>query len=171
MNSHLAGLNLIVPTLILIAGVVNDIKSRKVHNYLVLILLVSSIINAYVFNGGFEGLKFGLFSFLVALAITLPLVLPKILGAGDMKLFMAFSFSVAPMATFYVLLYSFVWGALLGVARAFLSGQATLLFLNTLEIAKGGKKAVADSQLHKIPYTVALLLGWLTHLTLTGFRG
>lgn len=163
-------LHLFVPTFILIAGIVNDLKSRKVRNYLVLLLAAISIANAFYFSG-IEGLKWGGLSFVVALGCCLPLVLAKILGAGDMKLLAAFAFSVSPMSTFLVLIYSFIWGAILGVAKAILSNEGLNLLMNTLQIAKGGKDAVKNSELHKIPYTVALFFGWLTQLSLTGFGG
>jgi len=163
-------LHLIVPTLILVAGIINDLKSRKVRNYLVLILLLLSIANIYFF-AGFEGLKWGGISLLVSLGSCLPLVLTRIMGAGDMKLLMAFAVSVNPMSAFWVLIYSFVWGALLGVAQAFLKGDGMNLIHNTFAIVTSGKKSVSEEKLHKIPYTVALLFGWLTQLTLTGFNG
>ena len=99
-------LHFIVPTVILIAGIINDLKSRKVRNYLVLLLILTSLANAYYF-GGWEALKWGGISLIVALGSCLPLVLTRIMGAGDMKLLMAFSLSVAPMSTFLVLVYSF----------------------------------------------------------------
>ncbi|MCB0390204.1 MAG: prepilin peptidase [Bdellovibrionales bacterium] len=163
-------LHLIIPTLILVIGVGNDLKSRKVRNYLILIFIFCSIANTFYFSG-VDGLKMGGISLLVALGCCLPLVLPKIMGAGDMKLLMAFAINVAPMSTFYVFMYSFIWGALLGLLQALLKGQGMSLFHNTIAIVTSGKKAVSPEKLHKIPYTVALLFGWLTQLTLTGFRG
>lgn len=163
-------LQLVVPTLILLAGIVNDLKSKKIRNALVIVLALVSVMNAYYF-GGHEGLTFGFLSLLIAFGSCLPLVLSGVLGAGDMKLLMAFALSVSPMSTFLVLLYSFFWGALLGLLRALLNKEGLQLLINTFDIAKGGKKAVAAENLHKIPYTVALFFGWLTQLTLTGFRG
>ncbi|MCB9025644.1 MAG: prepilin peptidase [Bdellovibrionaceae bacterium] len=163
-------LHLIVPTLVLIAGIINDLKSRKVRNYLVVLLLFTAIANVYFF-AGWEGLKWGGLSLLVALGSCMPLVLTRIMGAGDMKLLMAFSVGVSPMSVFLVLIYSFVWGALLGVFQAILKGEGMSLINNTLTIMTGGKKAVSEEKLHKIPYTVALFFGWLTQLSLTGFSG
>ncbi|MCB0356592.1 MAG: prepilin peptidase [Bdellovibrionales bacterium] len=163
-------LHFIVPTVILIAGIINDLKSRKVRNYLVLLLILTSLANAYYF-GGWEALKWGGISLIVALGSCLPLVLTRIMGAGDMKLLMAFSLSVAPMSTFLVLVYSFIWGAILGIFQAVLKGEGMNLINNTITIVTGGKQSLSEEKLHKIPYTIALLFGWLTHLTLTGFRG
>jgi prepilin peptidase CpaA len=163
-------LHLIVPSLILIAGIINDLKSKKVKNYIILVSLILSIINVYYFSG-FTGLKFGGLSLLVTFASCLPLVLAKIMGGGDMKLLMVVSTAINPMSAFFVLIYSFFWGALLGIIKAVLNKQGLQLLFNTLDIAKGGGKAVPQENLHKIPYTVALFLGWLTQLSLTGFRG
>ena len=148
-------LHLIIPTLILVAGIINDLKSRKVRNYLIIIFTLLSLGNVFYFMG-MGGLKMGGISLLVALGSCLPLVLARIMGAGDMKLLMAFAINIAPMSAFLVLVYSFLWGAVLGIFQAVLKGQGMNLVNNTLSIVTGGKKAVAEEHLHKIPYTVAL---------------
>lgn len=169
-KENIMPLHLVVPTLVLIAGIINDLKSRKVRNFLVLLLLITSLANVYFF-AGWEGFKWGGLSLLVALGSCLPLVLTRIMGAGDMKLLMAFSVGVSPISVFLVLIYSFVWGALLGILQAVLKGDGMNLLNNTLAIVTGGKKAVSEEKLHRIPYTVALFFGWLTQLSLTGFSG
>lgn len=163
-------LHLIIPSLILIAGIINDLKSRRVRNQLVLLLSAVAIANVIYFSG-WEGLKWGAISLLVALGCCLPLVLSRIMGAGDMKVLMAFAIGISPMSVFLVVIYSFFWGALLGIFQVILKGELKNLIQNTLAIVYGGKGAVSEEKLHSVPYTIALFLGWLTQLSLTQFNG
>ncbi len=165
-----------VPLLVLLAGVFTDLKSRKVPNWLVLALALISIICTYYFSG-FAGLKTGGISVLVALGCCLPLVMSRVLGAGDMKLLMAFAINVGPIAVFWVVVFSFFWGALLGIFQAIMQKDFKNLMLNTLQLLDRKNKIASLEEpnlpfkLHKVPYTVALLFGWLTHLSMTGFAG
>jgi len=167
MNSNL--ISLLVPTLVLVSGVVDDLRARKVHNWLILTLLVLTISSMF-YLGGFSALQTGGVSLLVALGCCLPLVFTKILGAGDMKLLMVFGIAVDPMTIFWVLVYSFFWGGLLGVFQAILKKDGLVLLKNTFSILQGGQ-SFDKSKLHKVPFTVALLFGWLTQLSMTGFGG
>lgn len=158
----------IIPTLILLAGVVNDIRERKVRNILVVTSALAAIVSTLVFRGinesGSAMLAFG-----AALAMTLPLVLAKVLGAGDMKLLMAFALAVTPQAVFSTFVISIFTGALLGVFRAALSGHFVRVLKNTGSILRGTKPDQLNTT--KIPYTVALLFGWLTYLSLEWHGG
>lgn len=152
-----------VATIILIAGLVDDLRSRKVHNVLVLSLLAAAAA-ASLFFRGWEGSLPGLGAMLLALIVTLPLFMGRVLGGGDVKLFAVFSLAVDPAIMFWTLAYSFVWGALFGLTRAALQKQLLMLVRNTYNIAR--KQRVQVQEIHKIPYTFALLLGWFTQLTL-----
>ncbi len=173
MNNLLTmnGLNVFaffVPTFILLAGVTDDLLSRKVHNWLV----VSAVMVALVFQiflGGWEAVSLGLLGFASAFFLCLPLVLAKMLGAGDMKLLMAFGLSTNISSVLGVTIFSLVWGALLGLFQALIRGEMKSLLVNTLKIA-GMKKPHGDY--HRVPYTIAMFFGWLTQLTMeqTGVR-
>lgn len=149
-------------TLILLAGVVDDLKSRKVHNALVLALLPVALL-ANLYFRGWEGSLIGFGAAALALVITIPLFATGILGGGDVKLFTIFALNVDPANMFWTLVYSFLWGAFFGLTKAALDRQLLTLVRNTYRLAA---KARAPAQsLHKIPYTFALLLGWFTQLT------
>ena len=165
----MSNLALLVPTSILLAGVIDDLRSRKVHNWLVLSALVVAL-TFQVYSGGWETTQWGLLGFATAFFICLPLVLTKMLGAGDMKLLMAFGLATNITSVIGVTLFSFIWGAILGILQAILRGEIKSLLINTIKIA--GMRAVPTTEYHKVPYTVALFFGWLTQLTLTqtGFR-
>lgn len=151
-----------VATFTLVAGMVDDLRSRKVHNALILSLLpIVAFTNFYFL--GIEGLMTGIGTLLLALIVTIPLFAFRILGGGDVKLFAVFALAVNPITMFWTLVYSFIWGALFGVTRAALSNQLMAVVRNTTKL--GQRQKVESQQLHKFPYTFALLLGWLTQLT------
>lgn len=149
-------------TFTLIAGMVDDLRSRKVHNALVLSLL-PIVAGANYYFAGTDGLMTGIGAFLLALILTIPLFAFRILGGGDVKLFAIFALAVNPITMFWTLIYSFIWGALFGITRAALSNQLLAVVRNTTKI--GQRQKVEAQHIHKIPYTFALLLGWLTQLT------
>ena len=159
----------LVPSIILFAGLVDDLRSRKVHNWLVLSAMVFAIVGTYFLGGGFDGLKEGLLGCGVAIALMLPMVLLGMLGAGDMKLMMAFGLSTDTTTVLWVVIYSFIWGAILGLIRALLQKEGWNLLKNMFLILKGKKRE--EIKYHKIPFTVALFFGWLTHLSLQASGG
>jgi len=157
-----------VATLVLIAGMVDDLRSRKVHNQLVIALLAATAV-ASVFFRGFEGSLVGVKALLLSLILTVPLFSARMVGGGDVKLFGVFALAVDPAIMFWTLVYSFVWGAVFGLMRAALQKQLMMLVRNTYRIASRQKIHVQEIQ--KIPYTFALLLGWFTQLTFLRMGG
>lgn len=158
----------ILPSAILAAGVFDDLRSQKVHNKLILSLLPFAVIGQFL-GFGLEGLGYGALAFLLSLAITVPMVLTGMLGGGDMKLYAVFALATNLNATIWVGITSLVWGGLLGVVRAILNRQSTLLLMNTIGLLK--KERPDDAHLTKVPYTVALAFGWMTYLSLTRLGG
>jgi prepilin peptidase CpaA len=155
----------LIPSAILAAGAADDLRSRKVHNELVLVLLVVAIAFS-LFEGGAQGLLTGLLGMGAAILMTLPLVLFGIIGAGDLKLFMVFGFATTWEIVVYVGVAALVWGAILGVLRAIVAGEFKSLVSNTFGIV--GRKPVKE--LHRIPYTAALFMGWISYLA-ANWRG
>lgn len=157
-----------VATFTLVAGMVDDLRSRKVHNGLVLASLAVVIAASFLFRDS-NGWMLGAGSMLLALIITIPLFAARILGGGDVKLFAVFAFAVEPVSMFWTLVYSVIWGALFGTTRAILSRQLLALVRSTYKTV--GRNKVQAQEIHKIPYTFALLLGWLTQLTFMRIAG
>lgn len=151
--------------LMLLLGAVDDIRSRKVHNRLIAGIFISSLIVVTIVDGKI-GLLDSLFSILTAFISVLPLYLLKALGGGDVKLFTAVSPLLTWKAVLVMLLGSLVWGALLGLFQVLLKGQGKALVQNMLGIFLRNKPA--EQNLHKIPYTIALLFGFLTSLKIAG---
>lgn len=158
----------LVPSLILLVGVIDDLRSRKVHNRLFLACLGAAL-SFVLLRMGWSGFYQVLLSLSLCLGLLLPLVFVKMLGGGDLKLMVAFSLVCTPMEVFWVIAYSLVWGALLGLFQVILRGQAKELLNNTVKMATLRKPD--ETQLHRIPFTVALLFGWLTQLSLNGWQG
>lgn len=150
---------------ILVAGVVDDFRTRKFHNWLFLVCTAFAVAIA-VWLGGVGGLMLSVMGFLAGIAILLPLVLLGVVGAGDMKLVAAFGACAGWEAVCYVVFFSFIWGVLFGILRVILSGQLKTFASNMVAIVtmKDRKELV----LQKIPFTVAIFMGWLTHLANRG---
>jgi Flp pilus assembly protein protease CpaA len=155
-------------TFILLAGMVDDFRSRKIHNILLAALLAAAF--AYsIFAREWHATLFGLCSLALALAITFPLFAARVFGGGDIKLLAVFAFAVEPAAMLWTLAYSVFWGGLFGLARSALEGQLPLLVRNTYRTLN--RQKVEAQQLQKIPYSFALLLGWLTYITMVSAGG
>lgn len=152
----------VVATLVLVAGLVDDLRSRMVHNALILTLAPMVLISSIYFKGS-EGILIGLSAMLLALVVTIPLFSLGILGGGDVKLFALFAMALDPITAFWTLIYSFVWGALFGVSRSMLQKQLLALVRNTYKLAM--RQRVQVQELQMIPYTFAFLLGWFTYIT------
>ncbi len=152
-------------TAILLAGVVDDFRSRKFHNWLFLVCVAVALIVS-IATGGVTGLLMSLGGFAAGIVIFLPLVLLKILGAGDMKLMAAFGIVAGWNAVLSVAIFSIFWGAAFGLAQVVLKGQlkSVLRNLGSMAINKGQPA----TELHKIPFTAALFVGWLTYLVYQG---
>lgn len=158
-------LRVVLAILILTAGAVDDLRFRKVHNWIVVICFALALIVSFYLEGWF-GVQTSLLSAAVALAASLPLFMLKIVGGGDVKLFVAFAASVSWTATLMTGFYGLVWGAIFGIVQILTQRQVMSLLHNMKTLAVERKSE--GLALHKIPFTVALLIGWLTTLKLEG---
>jgi prepilin peptidase CpaA len=155
----------LVPSVILIAGMVDDLRSRKVHNWLVGLCLMLALAFQFYFYG-LTGLSQGALGALTAFLVTLPFVIARALGAGDLKLMIAFGMATRWDVTLNVLFLALIWGAILGVIHSVVSGQFRQLLASTYNVAFRRKAAGPAAVLHKIPYTIPLAFGWLCYLVL-----
>lgn len=162
-------LPIILSTIILLVGVVDDLRSRKFHNWLFLVCsLVAFVAMAIV--GGWTSLYLSTLGFGAGFIVLLPLVLLKMVGAGDMKLLAAFGIAAGWNAVISVAIMSLFWGAIFGVVRVIIGGQLRVLLGNMVAIVTPrGSTARSSLELHKIPFTIALLMGWLSHLVYQGW--
>lgn len=158
----------LVATAILVVGFVDDLRSRKIHNKLLLGLLLFTVVFAF-FVRGLHGLSEGVISAGLALLLTFPLVFFRALGGGDMKLFTLFGFLLPLGQVVQVFALSILAGAAIGLVRAALGGQLMAVIRSTAAIAV--HKGVKPTGEHNIPYSAALLLGWLMNLSMIHFGG
>jgi prepilin peptidase CpaA len=165
-DGGLAMTTLLLPSSILLLAVVDDLRSRKVHNGLTITAMIVALVFS-IFVGGWSGFQTALLGGATALALCLPMFVFGVLGGGDVKLLIALGFATSSSAVFDILIYSLLWGALLGLTRIVISGESKQFFANLLHLALFRKSP--GSKLHKIPYTVALLFAWLTHMSLNGW--
>lgn len=150
---------------IMIWAVIEDLRTRKFSNRTFLIASAVALVAA-VALGGPRALIPGTLGFGAGLIFFLPLVLTRIVGAGDMKLMAAVGILVGWDAVLWTGVYGLIWASLFGVAQIIAKGEGRALVHNLTTLAISRSKA--GLSLHHIPFTAPLLLGWLSHLVLTG---
>lgn len=160
MRSAMLDVHIMMATTLLIVAVIMDMLTGKFPNWL---FVLSYILGAcwLVFNMDSVGVMKGILFSIIIFAVLAPLVFLNALGAGDVKLLTAFSLFVGWQTTVDTFIYSLFWGLLLGVLKILLSGEAK----NIKNLAFKKDK----SKTNKIPYTVAILLGWMSVLSVGGF--
>ena len=175
-------IDIIFPACILLVGVLDDLRSRKIHNRLILILAALALIFVFCFqiNWNIEDLsqknQLFIFAFLsqllmegaipvigksvLALGLTMPLVLMKVIGGGDMKLYVVLGFITSPRLLFFSLVFAIVWGGILGLIKSCLDKKMRTVLVN-LWLLVQFKRPVSE-KLTVFPFSVSLLMGWLT---------
>lgn len=149
----------LLTTLILAVGVGDDLRSRKIHNKLILILLFFALAGTFILKG-VPGVLAGGLAALLALVMGILLYFAKIIGGGDLKLLFVFALTVTWMEAGTSLIYALPWALLLGVFKIALDKKLKVFFSNLLLLTKFQKPDI--SHLHTIPFSLALLFGWLT---------
>ena len=173
MNSFILQL---IATGILLVAVVDDLRSRKIHNKLILILIPIALLSAFTvffIDGGlviaFQNLlTFSLASAALSLFFGIALWKAKILGGGDVKIYFVFSLVAGMQATLWSLLISFIWGGVLGIIMSILKGNWKNLFHNLFLLARLQK--LPQEKLQHLPFSVVLFLGWISFQVLKDVR-
>lgn len=145
--------------LLLAVAMWEDLRSRKVPNQLLLVGL-SLILVLIVLTQGFGGLVNSGLSFLTACVVVLPLYFLRVMGGGDVKLFVVISLLFSWQQVLLALFAAMIWGSLLGIFQVILQGQI-MKFLHNLMALAQRVKLPAEST-HKMPFTVALFFGFAT---------
>ena len=156
---------ILVSGLILISALVDDLKSRKIHNKLLLCLIPVALIAVLLTQGWMALLSTSLLSAFMALVIALPFYFLRIIGGGDLKLYVTVALTWNLTAVFWSLVLALPWGGFLGLIRACLQGRAYIIWTNMLNLIKF--KKVEKEALQTFPFSVVLLLGWLSYRTLS----
>jgi prepilin peptidase CpaA len=150
--------------LALIAGW-TDLRSRRIPNWLTVPGLVIGVV-ANTVLGGWSGLKTSLLGALIGLALLLPFVLLRSLGAGDWKLAGALGSFAGPALLMDLLIGSVFVAGLMAVALIIYKGRVRqtlrnighiLISLVTFRLP-GAQVSLDNPESLKVPYGVALAL-------------
>ena len=179
-------IKVIFPATVLLIGTLDDLRSKKIHNSLILILAGCTFILAYSLNivayslkiteslaqqqDGISGsvifisfvwaLLFILGKILLALIIAVPMVFLRIIGGGDMKLYATVAMLLPYGVIFYSMIYALLWAALLGIVKSVLDNKWRLLFANIFLLTRFQRPH--PTSLNTFPFSVSLLMGWMT---------
>ncbi len=163
MSEFVSNPKVILAGLLLLAGVVVDLRSKKVPNRLIIIGFVLALLTLAVVDGR-GGIWPAFASLGAATLFAFPLYYLRAIGGGDLKLIWILSLLLNWNMTITMILASMVWGSLLGIFRVIVSGNGKLFLRNMLSILK--KDRPADEKLSHVPFTVAIFFGFLTSVSL-----
>ena len=158
----------IVSLIILIVGCIDDLKTRKIHNQLILWMIPIALISVLAIEGPKALIFISLFSGLTALGLALPLYFLGIIGGGDVKLYFAVSLTFLPVEAFWALVWGFPIGLVFGLLRTVFQGKIKDFGHNMLALIQ--LKKPKKTELQTFPFAVALLLGWMTFRVLSGVQ-
>jgi Flp pilus assembly protein protease CpaA len=147
--------------ILLFAGVADDLRSRKVHNKIIILAAVIFTLFLLIAKGPGALMIAGL-SLMTAFVATLPVYMLRVFGGGDYKLLLVLSLLLSWEQVLITLAASMIWGSLLGIFQVLLKGQGKQFAHNLLAI--GQRVKISDEKTHKVPFTVALFFGFLTSL-------
>lgn len=150
---------LIVCTLLLLAAVVADLRSKKVPNPLVIGSFIIAVLTSFVV-GGVNGLLMAGIALMTATVAAFPLYLLKVIGGGDLKVFIAISPLLSMHSVLWTLFGAIVWGAVLGLVLVLVKKQGKVFAHNLSSVLSKGKNQ--EKNLTKIPFTIAFLFGFLS---------
>ena len=157
-------LGILFSSCILIVCAIDDLRTKKIHNKLLLFLLPLALAGAFFLKG------FSLFQIataaLLSLVITFPLYAAKALGGGDVKFFFVFALTVTWMEVWQTFFYALPWALLLGMVKLFFDKKLKIFFFNLFSLLKF--QTVKKTSLHTIPFSIALFFGWMTVMVLKG---
>lgn len=144
-----------------------DLRSRRIPNWLTVSgALVGVAVHAWI--SGWRGALMSLEGSGLALAILLPLVLLRALGAGDWKLMGATGALVGPLMFIFVLLASIFIAGSMAVIRMMKDHRVVTTLRNMRELVRGfvtfGLRpnpviSLDNPELPKLPFGVAAALG------------
>lgn len=164
--THLAGGA--VFTLLLVAGCVTDLRTRKIPNELVLAILVTGWVFALTAPDPWRALGLSVAGTVIGFAIWIAFYLVGVIGAGDVKFFAAAGAWLGPAATWRAALVAALVGGVLAVAFLVMERRlGDVLKRMSLSASSGSltsiprQTVVPDANHKPLPYGVALAIGAL----------
>ena len=141
-----------------------DFRTQKIPNWLTVTGLFAGI-TLHALMGGWAGANLALEGASLGLALVLPLVLLRALGAGDWKVMGAVGAFVGPVLLLFVLFGSFCVAGLMAMVRMTWSGRVKETFRNVIVLVRGfisfglrrnAQVSLDNPQLMKLPFGVAV---------------
>jgi prepilin peptidase CpaA len=155
---------------ILAIAVVNDCRTRRIPNKLIIAGLALGTLCSLVDNGLAGGLK-SILGAALALAIFFPMFALRLLGAGDVKLMTVVGSFTGASALLSITLYTFILGGVLAIAVIVYTAQARKvwdnlrLYLTNLTMRRygdtGALPPMATATASRLPYALAIAGGTL----------
>ncbi len=153
--------SIVLPSFILAISAFEDIRAKKVTNKLLLgLLAVVIIFHAFTFKQ-FEFVE-SISGLVTAFLLLSPLYFLKALGAADVKVFMLLGFITGPYQILNIFLLSLICAVVFGLAIVVQKRGLIVFFENIKNILTLKKQN--NQRLQQIPFTVALLAGWICYL-------
>jgi prepilin peptidase CpaA len=146
-----------------------DWRTRLIPNWLTISGIIFGIA-LHIDMAGWRGAAKSLEGMLLALALLLPLVMLRALGAGDWKLMGAAGALLGPAMLIFVLLASILVSGAMAAARMVAVGRTRTTILNILALVRGfalsglrpnPEISLDNPQLSKLPFGVAAAAGTL----------
>ena len=155
-------------TLLLGVGCVWDLRTRKIPNELVAIILATGLLFALFSPDLVPALGRSLAGTALGFGIWIPFYLFGVIGAGDVKFFSAAGAWLGPAATWRAALIAAVIGGVLAVIYLLLEKRLGAVLRRLVLAASSGSLAVlpegsgvSGARHRALPYGVALALGAL----------
>ncbi len=168
---HLDALSAAPLVVLLIWAAIEDVRARRIANWLSFSLLIAGIVSAAMGTGGVS-LAASIGGALAGFAIPFVLFAIGALGGGDVKLLAAVGAWVGPLGAIEVFAASAVVGLIIVLIQALVQGKLTqlvrnsaLLTVNLVHVADVGLAHVTAtgkstrSVEKPLPYAVPILLG------------
>ena len=157
--------------IVAIAAGVLDWRYRRIPNWLTVSGAAAGIATNTIL-GRWPGLKSALLGMALALAILLPFVLVRSLGAGDWKLAGALGACLGPHALLTVLMGAILVAGVMALAVVIVTGRLRQTLRNIAHIVAavfslrlpGPEVSLDNPQSTKIPFGVALVLAALFYV-------
>jgi len=163
MTSQWLNPKMILALMLIITSVAIDLRTKKVPNKLIIIGFAMVVILVSLVDG-VSGFWPAAASLGAAVVFSFPLYSLRAIAAGDVKLILVLSLLISWNLTITMIFASMIWGSILGIARVILDGKTKQFFQNLLLVFK--KSSTPQQNLSHIPYTVAILFGFLTAVEL-----
>ena len=145
-------------------GAVTDWRTRKIPNWLTVPGILAGITLRSVISG-WPGAKAALYGTGLALALLLPLVLLRALGAGDWKLMGAVGAFMGPVLFLFILFGSIFASGLMSTIHIIKTKRVKETFRNIVELVRGfavfgfqpnPEISLDNPKLLKIPFGIAV---------------